>query len=115
MLAVTETLVVLLLAVLEGVRGVADAAPVALSQSSRPGGTGGGCVYSFQVWRPGQDVLHRLRNVELQCTNSSLSWERHVADLRSQVNSHVNPPINTLASNLQNFVFSVLEKTWMQS
>ena len=38
-----------------------------------------------QVWRPDQDVLRRLRQLEHVCTNSSLMSERHLADIRVHV------------------------------
>ena len=39
---------------------------------------GRGCVYSFQVWTPNQDVLAKLRRLEQRCDSVSSSVDHEV-------------------------------------
>ena len=43
------------------------------------------CGYTFNVWRPEENVLRRLRDVEFTCSNKSLAWQQEFAQLRNQV------------------------------
>ena len=44
-----------------------------------------GCVYSFQVWSPDEDVLAKLRHLEAQCANNSWQLERQLLQLSVQI------------------------------
>ena len=45
----------------------------------------GECVYNFDVWKPPDDVMQRMRTLEASCTNVSLTWQRDLSDLRAQM------------------------------
>ena len=40
---------------------------------------------NYQVWRPGENILHRVRDLEYKCANDSVQWMQHLQQLRTQV------------------------------
>ena len=44
-----------------------------------------GCSSTYQVWRPDENVLYRIRELEYKCTNDTLDWMHHLQQLKSKV------------------------------
>ena len=57
---------------------------------------GRGCVYSFQVWTPNQDVLAKLRRLEQRCDSVSSSVDHEVRVV--VISGHLIFPQNTRCS-----------------
>lgn len=65
--------------------GILLLAEVAQSTSlSERSESGGGCVYSFQLWQPNQDVLTQLRHLEVRSDNISFHLNHELVLLQNR-------------------------------
>ena len=45
----------------------------------------GGCVYSFQVWRPNQDMVNKMHDLTTKCENTSRFFEHELLSIKNDV------------------------------
>ena len=45
----------------------------------------GGCVYSFEVWRPNQDILNQMQSIKSRCDNTSRYVSQELLVLKNDI------------------------------